>query len=219
MTTLAIYTKPMGGICGRVRVYPDILASVDKALRKAKGDVLSDFVVTHIADRVVILLVYADDKEQEAADVLWGAFVDAESTVKSRNLFRTSAKPSFAQMKVDDDESVPFVLSLAASDDPQFWKSLNVPETQAVSAVSVLLCRTEGLFCTTPEFLELFASKETNEKGICPVSLCDAALVRTKVTPVAALGFTLGNGILTGPLDLFDNPAFDAARKRASEIY
>ena len=218
MTTVSVYSKSLGGIAGDVRVYPDILASVDKALRKEKGQSVSDFIVTHIGSRVVVLMVYADDKEQEAADVLWNAFIEAENTAKSRNLFKSPAKPSYCRMQFEEQEAESFVLCLAGSDDAQFWKFLQVPENQSASAASVLLCRTGGLFCTTPEFLELFAAKETNENGICPVSLCDAAVVRAKVTPVAALGFSLGNGILTGPLDLFDNPAFESARRRASDI-
>lgn len=218
MTTLSVYAKSLGGIAGEVRVFPDVLASVDKALRKEKGHSISDFVVTHIGARVVVLLVYPDEKEQEAADTLWNAFIEAESSAKSRNLFRSAAKPSYCRMQFEEREAESFVLCLAGSADAGFWKFLQVPEDQSASAASVLLCRTGGIFCTTPEFLELFAAKDANEKGICPVSLCDAAVVRTKVTPVAALGFSLGNGILTGPLDLFDHPAFDGARRRASDL-
>ena len=217
MTVIAVYSKPFGGIAGRVRVFPDILASVDKALRKEKGSVLADFLVTHIGDRVVVVLTYADDKEEEAANCLWNAFIDAASIAKSRNLSDTSARPAYCRMQIDERAAESFVLCLAGSDDPAFWDFLQVPESQAASAASVLLCRTEGLFCTTPEFLELFTTADACSKGICPVSLCDSSVVRTKVVPVVALGFSLGSGMLTGPLDLFDNPVFDPARYRAAD--
>ncbi len=217
MTVIAVYSKPFGGIAGRVRVFPDILAAVDKALRKEKGTTIADFVVTHIGDRVIVLLTYADEKEEAAANVLWSTFAEAESIAKSRNLAENAARPSYCQLKIKEREGESFVLCLAGSDDPCFWDFLQVPETQAASAAAVLLCRTEGLFCTTPEFMELFAVKETSAKGICPVSLCDSSVVRTKVTPVVALGFSLGKGLLTGPLDLFDNPAFEGARRRAAD--
>lgn len=218
MTVVAVYSKPFGGIAGRVRVFPDILASVDKTLRKDKGTILIDYLVTHIGDRVVVLLTYADDMEEAVANVLWSAFIEAESIAKTRNLADTSGRPAYCQLKFEERCAESFILCLAGSDDAKFWDFLQVPESQAASAPSVLLCRTEGLFCTTPEFLELFAIKETNAKGICPVSLCDSSVVRTKVTPVVALGFSLGKGVLTGPLDLFDNPVFDGARRRASDL-
>ena len=50
MYTVTVYAKPLGGIAGCTRVYPDILQAVDKVFRKAKGSVLHDFVVTHIGD-------------------------------------------------------------------------------------------------------------------------------------------------------------------------
>ncbi|HJJ36448.1 MAG TPA: fructose 1,6-bisphosphatase [Methanocorpusculum sp.] len=218
MTVVAVYSKPFGGIAGRVRVFPDILASVDKALRKEKGTTLTDYVVTHIGDRVIVLLTYKEEMEEAAANVLWSVFVEAEAIAKTRNLADGAARPAYCQLTFDERPAESFVLCLAGSDDAKFWDFLHVPETQAASAASVLLCRTEGLFCTTPEFLELFAAKEANANGVCPVSLCDSSVVRIKVTPVVALGFSLGKGILTGPLDLFDNPVFDGARRRASDL-
>jgi fructose 1,6-bisphosphate aldolase/phosphatase len=35
---------------------------------------------------------------------------------------------------------------------------------------------------------------------------------------VIAAGFQLANGKLVGPLDMFDDPAFDNARKEANDI-
>lgn len=54
---------------------------------------------------------------------------------------------------------------------------------------------------------------------LMPVSLEDAKCTRFDGPPrVVALGFQVRNGILTNPVDLFADPAFDITRKRAQEI-
>ena len=217
MKTIAVYSKPLGGIAGRTRVYPDILGAIDKVFRREKGNSFSDFVVTHIGDRIVCLLVYEEEMENDVANIAWEAFSEGARIAKSRKLFESRTKLSFTELKLEEREAEEFVLFLSGADEKSFWDFLPIPEDQAVKGQGVLICRTEGIYCTTPELLELFADKEVNAKGICPVSLCDATVVRTKVTPVVALGFSLGNGILTGPLDLFDTPQFEAPRFRASE--
>jgi fructose 1,6-bisphosphate aldolase/phosphatase len=54
---------------------------------------------------------------------------------------------------------------------------------------------------------------------LMPVALKDARGVRFDGPPrVAAAGFQIANGKLSGPLDLFDDPSFDGARRRATEV-
>jgi len=54
---------------------------------------------------------------------------------------------------------------------------------------------------------------------LMPVSLKDAQCTRFDGPPrVIALGFQVRNGLLTQPVDLFDDPAFDLTRKKAQEI-
>ena len=214
MYTVTVYSKPLGGIAGCTRVFPDVLQAVDKVFRKAKGDILHDFVVTHIGDRVVSLIVSDGDVEE----VIKEAYAVGEEIAEKRKLFKNPAAESSISLTFEERESEAFVLFLAGSSDNEFWNGL-IPkgEKQAVSSASVMLCRTEGEFCTTAELLETFADEKTSLRGISPVSLCDSSIVRTKVTPVVALGFSLGNGMLTGPLDLFDTPLFDAPRFRASQ--
>lgn len=54
---------------------------------------------------------------------------------------------------------------------------------------------------------------------IMPVSIKQAHCTRFDGPPrVAALGFQLANGKLVGPVDLFDDPAFDEARRTAQII-
>ena len=214
MYTVTVYAKPLGGIAGCTRVFPDILQAVDKVFRKAKGSVLHDFVVTHIGDRVVSLLVSDGDVEE----VIKEAYAVGEEIAKSRKLFSNPSPASSLSLTFAEREAEAFVLFLAGSADADLWNGLlPAGENQASSAASLMLCRTEGAFCTTAELLETFADESFSARGISPVSLCDSAIVRTKVTPVVALGFSLGNGILTGPLDLFDTPLFDAPRLRASQ--
>jgi len=54
---------------------------------------------------------------------------------------------------------------------------------------------------------------------LMPVSLKDAKCTRFDGPPrVVALGFQIANGKLIGAIDLFDDPAFDTARRKAQEI-
>ena len=214
MYTVTVYSKPLGGIAGCTRVFPNVLQAVDKVFRKAKGDILHDFVVTHIGDRVVSLIVSDGDVEE----VIKEAYAVGEEIAEKRKLFKNPAAETSFSLTFEERESEAFVLFLAGSSDNELWNGL-IPkgENQAAASASVMICRTEGEFCTTAELLETFADEKTNLRGIAPVSLCDSSIVRTKVTPVVALGFSLGNGMLTGPLDLFDTPLFDAPRFRASQ--
>ena len=54
---------------------------------------------------------------------------------------------------------------------------------------------------------------------LMPVSIKDAKCTRFDGPPrVTALGFQLKNGILTEPVDLFDDPAFDSVRVQSQQI-
>jgi fructose 1,6-bisphosphate aldolase/phosphatase len=54
---------------------------------------------------------------------------------------------------------------------------------------------------------------------LMPVGMKDAKMTRFDGPPrVVALGFVLKDGKLTGPVDMFDDPAFDGARKTAIDI-
>ena len=214
MYTVTVYSKPLGGIAGCTRVFPDVLQAVDKIFRKAKGNILHDFVVTHIGDRVVSLIV----SDGDVKEIIKEAYAVGEEIAEKRKLFKNKAEDSSISLTFEERESESLILFLAGSSDKEFWNGL-IPngENQAASSSSIMLCRTEDEFSTTAELLETFADEKTSLRGISPVSLCDSAIVRTKVTPVVALGFSLGNGLLTGPLDLFDTPLFDAPRFRASQ--
>lgn len=218
MYTVTVYAKPLGGIAGRARVFPDVLQAVDKEFRKAKGSILHDFVVTHSGDAVISLLVTDAEKTAEAEKILEAAYAVGEKISEGRKLFKNPAAPSRLSLTFEERESEAFILFLAGSENPGVWDGL-IPagENQAAAVPRLMLCRTENEFCTTAELLETFADETVSARGISPVSLCDSAIVRTKVTPVVALGFSLGNGILIGPLDLFDTPLFDACRLRASQ--
>ena len=91
----------------------------------------------------------------------------------------------------------------------------------------VCIVRTQGHFPAVGEVLEPFANPFAVEgwmRGshwgpLMPVSLKDANPSRFDGPPrVVALGFQLADGKLVGPRDLFDDPAFDEARRKANEI-
>ncbi|HJK84323.1 MAG TPA: fructose 1,6-bisphosphatase, partial [Methanocorpusculum sp.] len=83
----------------------------------------------------------------------------------------------------------------------------------------VMIARAEYPCPTTAELCGVFAQPQLLPEGmLCPVSLCDGKMVAKGVIPVVALGFSIADGKLSGPIDLFDNPAFNAARDAAGKL-
>lgn len=90
-----------------------------------------------------------------------------------------------------------------------------------------LLLRAGGIFPTIGECIEPFTIpymvRSTNgERGMMPLiptPLCDAQGTRSGGPPrIVCIGFSLAEGRLTGPADLFDDPALDTIRKTGSEL-
>ncbi|MDO5843697.1 MAG: fructose 1,6-bisphosphatase [Methanocorpusculum sp.] len=212
-TRISVYTKSVGGIAGRARIYPDILQTVSKALR-ADGEIISDSFVTHVADRLVALVV----ENKDSAKIVRAAFEKAEKIAEEKGLFRNPSAESSFTLEFSELCGEQIVLFLSASEDEKFWERIFENSESSACGVSAFLCRADGEYPTVAELCEKFADKNLNENGICPVSLCETVFVRTKVVPVAALGFSVHNGKLTGPVDLFDTSLFESARIRASGI-
>lgn len=91
----------------------------------------------------------------------------------------------------------------------------------------VLIIRAQHGLPATGEVLEAFAfphlvagwMRGSHTGPLMPVSLRDAKCTRFDGPPrVVGLGFQLHDGRLEGPVDLFDDPAFDYARKLANEV-
>jgi fructose 1,6-bisphosphate aldolase/phosphatase len=91
----------------------------------------------------------------------------------------------------------------------------------------VCIVRCQSQFPAVGEILEPFASPHIVEgwmRGshygpLMPVALRDANPSRFDGPPrVVALGFQLANGRLIGPRDMFDDPAFDEARRMCNVI-
>ncbi len=91
----------------------------------------------------------------------------------------------------------------------------------------VALVRAQSGLPAVGEVLEPFAfphlvsgwMRGSHNGPIMPVSLKHSQCTRFDGPPrVIALGFQIADGTLVGPLDLFDDPAFDSARQKAQEI-
>ena len=91
----------------------------------------------------------------------------------------------------------------------------------------VLIVRCQNGLPSVGEATEAFAfphlvsgwMRNTHQGPIMPVAFKDARAMRFDGPPrVAAAGFQLNEGTLGGPVDLFDDPAFDGARQKAIEI-
>jgi len=91
----------------------------------------------------------------------------------------------------------------------------------------VCIVRAQGKFPAVGEVLEPFASpnivegwmRGSHHGPLMPVPFRHARCTRFDGPPrVMAAGFQLADGKLIGPNDLFDDPAFDLARRQANEI-
>lgn len=212
-TKISVYTKSVGGIAGRARLYPDILQTVSKAL-KADGDVFSDSFVTHVSDRLVALVV----ENKDSSEIVKSAFAKAEKIADEKGLFKNPLPENSFSLEFEESDGNQFVLFLSGSEDEKFWNNIFEKSESKSFGISAMLTFAEGRYESVAELCEKFADKTLNEKGVCPVSLCETGSVRTKVIPVAGLGFSIHNGRLTGPVDLFDTSLFESARIRASGI-
>jgi fructose 1,6-bisphosphate aldolase/phosphatase len=89
-----------------------------------------------------------------------------------------------------------------------------------------MIVRTGGIFPTQGEVAEPFSVPYlVRSRGqrpmmpLIPVSLCDAHGSRSGGPPrVVCLGFTLAEGRLIGPADIFDDPALDGVRNMGAGI-
>ncbi len=91
----------------------------------------------------------------------------------------------------------------------------------------VLIVRAQSGFPAVGEVLEAFSypalvegwMRGSHNGPLMPVSFKNATPTRFDGPPrVIAAGFQLANGMLVGPADLFDDPAFDLAREEANKV-
>ena len=262
-TTVSVYALPLGGIPGPARIFPDVLQKAARVLKEAEGSLLTDSLVTHVADWLVLVMVHQQGGSSPVIHALKDAAVaEASAVADARRLFRRDVQPVQIGLSFGERECEPLVLFLASSDAEKFWNpalmrafadpfstqslpsgsgfvfcledacafsvpmdlykliaaaedarilgvALDVERPAAAAAPGVvMIARTEAPFPTLAEMCDAVACSGP----VCPVSLCDAAAVRPGVIPVVALGFSVADGKLSGPVDLYDNPAYAAVR-------
>jgi fructose 1,6-bisphosphate aldolase/phosphatase len=91
----------------------------------------------------------------------------------------------------------------------------------------VMICRSQNGFPSVGEITEPFSfphlvkgwMRGSHNGPIMPVSFEDAQCVRFDGPPrVICAGFQVKNAMMVGPVDMFDDPAFDEARRTANKI-
>ena len=213
-TAISVYAKSVGGVCETTRVFPDILQMAAKMLKKEEGGAFIDSFVTHTADRLVLMITH--DPDYLPDNFITEVFLAAQEISAKRHLFCGADPVSLCRITIEERENEPLILFMAGSDMVP-WGEVMLPNQNTVSNGVLFLTRAGGDFPSTSEFCERFARRGLNQQGISPLSLCDSLNVRSTVIPVVGLGFSLCNGKLTGPVDLFDTPLFDAPRFWASD--
>lgn len=274
VTTISVCALPLGGIAGSAAIFPDVLQKAAKVLKEAEGQLLTDSLVTHVADWLVLVMVHGEGGASPVITALKDAAVaTATETAEKRRLFSRDAKPVLCGLSFAERESESLVLFLAGSNAPLVWNSvllsqfanpfatpslvegggfvfctedtamyqtpldlhrlITAAKTSAIEGVAadavtpaasagsgvVMITRAEFPYPSTAELCGVFTRPCVSPKGVlCPVSLCDGKNVANGVVPVVALGFSVADGKLSGPIDLFDNPAFDTARVAAGKL-
>jgi fructose 1,6-bisphosphate aldolase/phosphatase len=91
----------------------------------------------------------------------------------------------------------------------------------------VMMIRAQSGLPAVGEVIEPFATpiivagwmRGSHHGPFMPVGLCDANCTRFDGPPrVICLGFQVANGKLIGPVDMFDDVAFDRVRSRCNEL-
>lgn len=273
-TTLSVCALPVGGIAGSAAIFPDILQKAANILKEAEGTLLTDSLVTHVADRLILLMVH----EQGASSPMIRALKDAaiaaaKETAEKRRLYCRPAEQIVCGLSFAERDSEPFLLFLADTDSTAFWnpvllsqfadpfttpsltegrgfvfctedaamyqtpqelhRLIPAAKTSAIVGIAldadtpaasagagtVLITRAETPYPSAAELCGIFTRPRISPDGVlCPVSLCDGRRLSPGIVPVVALGFSVACGKLSGPVDLFDNPAFDAARAAAGNL-
>jgi fructose 1,6-bisphosphate aldolase/phosphatase len=123
-TTISVCVLSLGGIAGSAAIFPDVLQRATKVLKEAEGSLLTDSMVTHIADRLVLVMVHGHADTSPLIMALRDAAIAAAAeTAGKRRLFCRKTKPVMCGLSFVERESEPFVLFLADASDPVFWNA------------------------------------------------------------------------------------------------
>ena len=93
-TTISVCALPLGGIAGSAAIFPDVLQKAAKVLKEAEGSLLTDSLVTHVADWLVLVMVHG----QGGASPLITALKDA-AVAAARDTGRASRLCCFSQVQ------------------------------------------------------------------------------------------------------------------------
>jgi fructose 1,6-bisphosphate aldolase/phosphatase len=273
-TTISVCALSLGGIAGSSAIFPDVLQRATNVLREEGRSLLMDSLVTHVADRLVLMMVHDQGGASPLITALRDAvIVAAAETARKRRLFCRETRLVTCDLSFVERKSEQFVLFLADASYPAFWNATLLSQfadpfatpslvdgggfmfctedaskfqtpldlhrlisaargsaivsvasdvdTPAASAGlgAVMIVRAEHPYPTTTELCSVFIRPHISPEGVLsPMSLCDGKTIVKGVVPVVALGFSVADGKLFGPMDLFDNPVFNAARDVAGKF-
>ncbi|MDR0438982.1 MAG: fructose-1,6-bisphosphatase [Methanocalculaceae archaeon] len=149
VTTISVFAMSLGGIAGSAAIFPDVLQRAAEVLKEAEGSLLTDSMVTHIADRLVLLMVHGHDDASPLIMTLRDAAVAAaEEIAGKRRLFCRKMKPVTCDLSFVERESEPFVLFLADASNPAFWNGALISQFADPFTTPSLVDGKGFMFCT-----------------------------------------------------------------------
>ncbi|WTZ27391.1 fructose-1,6-bisphosphatase [Microbispora sp. NBC_01389] len=248
MITLSVIKADTGGFVGHSAVHPRLVAEARREIERAKSaGLLVDGCVESCGDDISLIMThtygpeaglihsFAWDTFQATTHIakdlgLYGAGQDLLSDAFSGNL--RGMGPGYAELEFEERPSELVLCFLADKTEPGAW---NLPLYKMFADPS----NTAGLVIDEKMHAGFaFEVHDLHEDRRivfdCPADLYDMLMYIGAPVPVpvgqahpsrfdrpprvVALGFQIKDGRLVGPRDMFDDPAFDGARRQATEV-
>ena len=176
-TTISVCALPLGGIAGSAAIFPDVLQKAAKVLKEAEGSLLTDSLVTHVADWLVLVMVHGQGGASPLITALKDAAVAAaRDTADKRRLFCRDIQPVMCGMTFAERESEPFVLFLSSAKGPTFWnKTLLSQFADPFGTPSVadgkgfVFCTEEAAMFQTPQDLHRLIAAAKSSAIVGPI--------------------------------------------------
>jgi fructose 1,6-bisphosphate aldolase/phosphatase len=168
----------------------------------------------------------------EVLDVKENKTIEVATPEQSYRLLTLISAPSRYVVKsvflpLDDEEKlIAASISVPSLSHPQKMGATNRTRAETKDE-PVMIVRAQNSLPAVGEILEPFANpiivagwmRGSHYGPFMPVGLCDANCTRFDGPPrVICMGFQVAESKLIGPVDMFDDPAFDHVRQRCNEL-
>ncbi|XVQ90015.1 fructose 1,6-bisphosphatase [Microbispora siamensis] len=240
MITLSIIKADTGGFVGHSAVHPRLMAEARREIERAKSSgLLIDGHVESCGDGISLIMTHTYGQEAGlihsfAWDTLHAGFAFEVYDLHEDRRIVFDCPADLYDMLMYIGAPARYVIHNIRS--KTLGMTAAATSTQRLSLIAgryvgkddpVLIVRCQSGLPAVGEALEPFAfaysvagcMRGSHHAPLMPVATGQAHPSRFDGPPrVVALGFQIKDGRLIGPRDMFDDPAFDGARRQAGEV-